>query len=437
MLKNTYIKVFSFSFLITLLLKILTESIKLIGGNFNSFFKRVGVADLIFSQPASGFSQFYDILILLTYCFFLFLLERKYYYILNNKYFVHIKYITFFFGLVISASTIVFQEYKAWDLNPYCQEYPINEVSNSKLDIYKTEYNGIKPGLSPLVWIAINKICNFTFFGLNYLNHFYWIFIFSVLFLIKKNLGFNSLDTLCLAFCFNLSYIHSIRSANYGFLVACLLSVFLLKEQKKNKNFNLMIIFLVSILKIHYLVIIFIYFVILKQKYKFIFKLATLNIIFYIIQFILFKNSTINYFINLLNGYLVNELRIKAGIFNPVTFQFFERIEFFKTFSTIITLTIVIYLFNRFKTIELKFLTFTHLFSRNKSYDQNYFLLLINNENINLFILILCTIPTIFYIYGSLFGLGLLSELYHVISVFFLIFNLEKSKFKKSNSTTL
>jgi len=234
-----------------------------------------------------------------------------------------------------------------------------------------------------------------------------------------------------------LSYIHSIRSANYGFLVACLLSVFLLKEQKKNKNFNLMIIFLVSILKIHYLVIIFIYFVILKQKYKFIFKLATLNIIFYIIQFILFKNSTINYFINLLNGYLVNELRIKAGIFNPVTFQFFERIEFFKTFSTIITLTIVVYLFNKFKTIELKFLTFTHLFSRNKSYDQNYFLLLINNENINLFILILCTIPTIFYIYGSLFGLGLLSELYHVISVFFLIFNLEKSKFKKSNSTTL
>ena len=134
---------------------------------------------------------------------------------------------------MISASTIVFQEYKAWDLNPYCQDYPINEVSSSKLNIYQTEYNGIKPGLSPLVWIAINKICNFTFFGLNYLNHFYWIFLFSVLFLIKTNLGFNNLDTLCLTFCFNLSFIHSIRSANYGFLVACLLSVFLLKEQKK------------------------------------------------------------------------------------------------------------------------------------------------------------------------------------------------------------
>ena len=121
------------------------------------------MADLIFSEPASGFSQLNDISILLIYCFFLFLLERKYYWIINSKYFVYIKYFTFFFGLMISASTIVFQEYKAWDLNPYCQDYPINEVSSSKLNIYQTEYNGIKPGLSPLVWIAINKICNFTF----------------------------------------------------------------------------------------------------------------------------------------------------------------------------------------------------------------------------------------------------------------------------------
>ena len=101
---------------------------------------------------------------------------------------------------------------------------------------------------------------------------------------------------------------------------------------------------------------------------------------------------------------MVNELRIKAGIFNPVTFQFFERIEYLKNLSTIITLSIVVYLLLKSKTVELKFLTITHLFSRNKSYDQNYFLLLVNSENINIFILILCTIPTLFYIYGSVFG---------------------------------
>ena len=47
MLKNSYIKALSFSFLMTLLLKILTEGVKLTSGSFN-FLNKVGVADLIF-----------------------------------------------------------------------------------------------------------------------------------------------------------------------------------------------------------------------------------------------------------------------------------------------------------------------------------------------------------------------------------------------------
>ena len=60
------------------------------------------------------------------------------------------------------------------------------------------------------------------------------------------------------------------------------------------------------------------------------------------------------------------------------------------------------------------------MFTRNKSYDQNYVLLVTNKNNIDLIILILCFIPIMFYIAGSLFGLGRLSELYQVVSIIFL-----------------
>ena len=151
-----------------------------------------------------------------------------------------------------------------------------------------------------------------------------------------------------------------------------------------------------------------------------------LNLVFYLSQYLTYKESTINYFQNLLDGALLFELRIKAGIFNPVTLQFFERIFQNKNLSYVLVFLLVLLFFKRYDQTDTKFLTLTNLFTRNKSYDQNYILLITNKNNINLIVLILCFVPIMFYIVGSLFGLGRLSELYHVISIIFLISNLSK-----------
>jgi hypothetical protein len=199
-----------------------------------------------------------------------------------------------------------------------------------------------------------------------------------------------------------------------------------LRELNKSSLLNLVIIFLVCILKIHYIVIVVIYFFILHKNYSFLLKLFFLNLFFYLIQYLIYKESTINYFKNLLDGYLLNELRIKAGIFNPVTTQFVERIIQNRSLSYVLVLLLVFFLFKRYNQTESKFLTLTNLFTRNKSYDQNYVLLVTNKNNVDLIILILCFIPVMFYIAGSLFGLGRLSELYQVVSIIFLITNLNK-----------
>ena len=155
-------------------------------------------------------------------------------------------------------------------------------------------------------------------------------------------------------------------------------------------------------------------------------KLFFLNLFFYLAQYLIYKESTINYFKNLLDGYLLNELRIKAGIFNPVTTQFVERIIQNRSLAYVLVFLLVFFLFKKYNQIENKFLTLTNLFTRNKSYDQNYVLLVANKNNLDLIILILCFIPIMFYIVGSLFGLGRLSELYQVVSIIFLITNLNK-----------
>ena len=205
-----------------------------------------------------------------------------------------------------------------------------------------------------------------------------------------------------------------------------MLSIFLLRELNKSSLLNLVIIFFVCILKIHYIVIVVIYFFILYKNYSFLLKLFFLNLFFYLAQYLIYKESTINYFKNLLDGYLLNELRIKAGIFNPVTTQFVERIIQNRSLAYVLVLLLVFFLFKKYNQIENKFLTLTNLFTRNKSYDQNYVLLVANKNNIDLIILILCFVPIMFYIVGSLFGLGRLSELYQVVSIIFLITNLNK-----------
>ncbi len=426
MIKISHIRTLCFSLLVTIFLKGITELIEIFGNDNLSILSKIGTAEGIFSNSAFEYPLFNDVLILLFYIIFLVFISTRNFFILQSTSFKYLKFLTLLLGVLVVASTIVFQEYKAWDINPYCQDSPINKVSENNFNIYNTNYNGIKPGLSPFVWIGLKRICEITIFGINYQSHFYWIFLLGVLGLLKEGTKLNNLDILCLTFCLNLSFIHSIRSGNYGFLLACLLSVFLLRELNKSSLLNLIIIFFVCILKIHYVVIVIIYFFILYKNYSFLLKLIMLNLVFYLSQYLTYKESTINYFQNLLDGALLFELRIKAGIFNPVTLQFFERIFQNKNLSYVLVFLLVLLFFKRYDQTDTKFLTLTNLFTRNKSYDQNYILLITNKNNINLIVLILCFVPIMFYIVGSLFGLGRLSELYHVISIIFLISNLSK-----------
>ena len=426
MIKISHIRTLCFSLLVTIFLKGITELIEIFGNDNLSILSKIGTAEKIFSNSAFEYPLFNDVLILLFYIIFLVFISTRNFFILQSTSFKYLKFLTLLLGVLVVASTIVFQEYKAWDINPYCQDSPINKVSENNFNIYNTNYNGIKPGLSPFVWIGLKRICEITIFGINYQSHFYWIFLLGVLGLLKEGTKLNNLDILCLTFCLNLSFIHSIRSGNYGFLLACLLSVFLLRELNKSSLLNLIIIFFVCILKIHYVVIVIIYFFILYKNYSFLLKLIMLNLVFYLSQYLTYKESTINYFQNLLDGALLFELRIKAGIFNPVTLQFFERIFQNKNLSYVLVFLLVLLFFKRYDQTDTKFLTLTNLFTRNKSYDQNYILLITKKNNINLIVLILCFVPIMFYIVGSLFGLGRLSELYHVISIIFLISNLSK-----------
>lgn len=425
MLKSSLIKSLVFSLLSILSLKLMTYIVSLL--NFN-FLIKIGTGYEIFNNPAFEYPLLKDIRNLIFYVLCLLILHKfGYLFLYSDKF----KYLTAILGITVAATTIVFQEYKGWDLNLYCQADPIGNVLNENFNIYETEYKGIKPGLSPFVWVSLNKICNFTFFGISYSSHFYWVFIFGALFSIKQWLVSKYIDAFCLAFCFNLSLIHSIRSANYGFLLACLLAIFLIKENKINSYVNLFVIFFVCALKIHYLIIVVIYFLFLNQHFQFVIKLFTLNVIFYLFQLLVYQNSTINYFETLFDDYLLNELEIKAGIFNPVTVQFIQRVfeNNLLNYSILFILTILLYKYSKSK--ETKLISLSNLFSRNKSYDMNYFLLIINEKNINLVIFILCFVPIVFYIFGSIFGLGRFSELFHIISVVYLVFNLDK--FEKTN----
>lgn len=420
MLKSSLIKSLVFSLLSILFLKLMTNIVSLL--NFN-FLIKIGTGYEIFNNPAFEYPILKDLRNLIIYLLCL-LISHKFghLFLYNDKF----KYLTAILGITVAATTIVFQEYKGWDLNLYCQNDPISSVLNENLNIYETEYKDIRPGLSPIVWVSLNKICNFTIFGISYPSHFYWVFIFGVLFSIKQGLVNKYIDAFCLAFCLNLSFVHSIRSANYGFLLACLLAVFLIKENKKNSYINLFVIFFICALKIHYLILVIIYFLILNQHFQFVIKLFVLNVIYYLFQLMVYQNSTINYFETLIDGYLLNELEIKAGIFNPVTIQFIQRIfeNNLLNYSVLFILTILLYKFSKSK--ETKLMSLSNLFSRNKSYDMNYFLLIINEKNINLVIFILCFVPIIFYTLGSIFGLGKFSELFHIISVVYLVFNLDK-----------
>jgi len=420
MLKSSLIKSLVFSLLSILSLKLMTYIVNVL--NFN-FLIKIGTGYEIFNNPAFEYPILKDIRNLIFYVLCLLILHKfGYLFLYSDKF----KYLTAILGITVAATTIVFQEYKGWDLNPYCQADPIDNVLNENFNIYETEYKGIKPGLSPIVWVSLNKICNFTIFGISYSSHFYWVFIFGVLFAIKQGLVSKYIDAFCLAFCFNLSFVHSIRSANYGFLLACLLAVFLIRENKKNSYINLFFIFFICALKIHYLIIVVIYFLFLNKHLQFLIRLFILNLIYYLFQLMVYQNSTINYFEILIDGYLLNELEIKAGIFNPVTIQFIQRIFENNLLSYSVLFLFTIFLFKLSKSKETKLISLSNLFSRNKTYDMNYFLLIINEKNINLIIFILCFVPIVFYTLGSIFGLGKFSELFHIISVVYLVFNLDK-----------
>ena len=407
-------------------LKIATVFIKKFSIESN-FFINLGTADGIFKKAASEFNPFLDYFIVIIYSLILYYLY-KHNYLFENNYLKKLLYLSTLLLIFLNiSSTIVFQEYRGWDLSLYCVTDIASDVKNNNLNIYNFEYQKIKPGLSPAIWILYNKICNLNLFGFTYLDNYYWIQIFVGTTLVINYFKFSIYESLCLALGLNLSLLHMIRTGNYGYLVGIILSICLINlTYTKVVNLNIFITAILTFFKIQYLVIIFLYLFINIKNYKKMFqigiKFLSIYIVFYGLQYYFFKNSFLNYIELMTGGYLTNELVFEAGITNPVVSQFLSRF-FNSTLSMGNYLLLAFVLVSLFylKNTNSKFLSLTTLFNRNKSYDANYLLLAIEKKYVTNTIFAFCFIPNLAYFIGSLNSIGPLSELLFVPGLIYVV----------------
>ena len=147
--------------------------------------------------------------------------------------------LTFIFVSLNITTLIVFQEYRGWDLSLYC----INDISNSLQDlsvnIYDFEYQKIKPGLSPAVWLIHNKFCNLELFGFSYFNSYFWLQMFVGTALVFKYLNFSYFESLILSTGLNLSLLDMIRTGNYGYIVGIVMVICLKESFQKARTKHL------------------------------------------------------------------------------------------------------------------------------------------------------------------------------------------------------
>lgn len=415
------------SLLSIIILKLTTVFIKQFFLESN-FLINLGTANGIFKKAASEFNPFLDYFIVIIYSFILYYLYKNNH-VFQNKNLKNILYLaTLLLILLNISSTIVFQEYRGWDLSLYCVTDVASDLKNNNLNIYNFEYQKIKPGLSPAIWVIYNKICNFNLLGFTYLQNYYWIQIFTGITLVINYFKFTTLESLCLALGLNLSLLHMIRTGNYGYLIGIVLAISLINLlNDKFINLNMLIVTVLTFFKIQYVVVIFLYLFLNRKSYKEMIesgiKFLSIYIVFYGFQYYLFKNSFIDYIELMTGGYLTNELVFEAGITNPVVSQFFSRFFNLTTsFGNLIALSFVIITLIYLKNTKSKFLSVTSLFNRNKSYDANYLLLAVENRYLSNTIFALCFIPNIAYFIGSINSIGPLSELLFVPGLIYVVF---------------
>ncbi len=414
------------SLIFVLLVKTLTVVVKTFFFN-SQILQNIGIGNGIFSKPASNFPYFLDYFIVISYILLLILLY-KYYRILQNQNIKNIIYFSCILLVFLSiATSIVFKEYRGWDLSLYCVTDISSDIKDDSINIYDFEHQKIEPGLSPLIWLVYNKICNFSFLGFSYLNIYYWIQMFFGIYLILVHFKFSIMECICLAAGLNLSLLHMIRTGNYGYIFAILMAISLRNLVKGQRiNLNIAILSVITFFKLQYLIVIFLFLFIQKLNFKnllnFLLKFSGFYILYFALQIIFFRNSFIDYLYLMFNGYLTNELSFEAGITNPVVSQFVSRfLQVELNISLFFVLGIVLYGFYSFNNRNSKFLIGTSLFNRNKSYDSNYLLIAVEKKYVTEFIFAFCFVPNILFVIGSSFSLGPLSELLYVPSLLYVV----------------
>lgn len=427
---------YTVSVIYVVIVKVLTFIIKTYFPN-NEILKNIGTANGIFKKAASDFDYSVDYLIMTLYLVLLVVLY-KYDKLIQKKYIKNVIYIaTIFLTFLTIATAIVFQEYRGWDLSLYCVTEVSDDIYNTEVNIYDFKYQKIRPGLSPIIWLYYNKICNYNILGFSYFNHYFWFQMLFGIILVLKFFRFSIIEALCLSTGLNLSLLHMIRTGNYGYIVAIVMAICLknlIKE--KNINLNIFLLSVVSFLKIQYAIIIALYLFIKKTNFKTLLIYSTkffgIYLFFYGLQILLFKNAIFDYFNVLINGYSTDgyissnyiswELTLEAGITNPVTSQFISRFFGFEVnVSRLILVIIVLFGLYFIKNKNTMFLLISSLFERNKSYDSNYLLLSVEKNNVTEFIFAFCFIPNLLFLFGSVFSIGLLSELLYVPGLFYVV----------------
>ena len=415
------------SFMYVVFIKLFSTFLK---GYFidSNFLINIGTANGIFRKAASNFDVFLDYSILFLYGVLLYFLYKNEEVLKVTKTKNIIYILTFIFVSLNITTLIVFQEYRGWDLSLYCVTDVSSSLQDSSINIYDYEYQKIKPGLSPIVWLIYNKFCNLQLFGFSYFNNYFWLQMFVGTALVGKYLNFSYFESLILSTGLNLSLLDMIRTGNYGYIMGIIM-VICLKNllERKNETFNIILLSIVTFLKIQYILIIALYFMFNKFSFKklinYFTKFLFVYLFFYVFQYFYYKKAFLDYVSLLFGGYLTNELTWESGITNPVASQFISRVSTLElNLSFYILLVTVIFGIILLSKANSRLLLTTSLFNRNKSYDSNYLLLTVEKKYVTEFIFAFCFIPNILFCFGSLFSLGPISELLYIPSLIYVVF---------------
>ena len=204
--------------------------------------------------------------------------------------------------------------------------------------------------------------------------------------LVFKYLNFSYFESLILSTGLNLSLLDMIRTGNYGYIEGIVMVICLKNlSESKNETLNIILLSIVTFLKIQYILIISLFFILNKFSFKklinYFTKFLFVYLIFYFFQYFYYKKAFLDYVSLLFGGYLTNELVWESGITNPVASQFISRVSTLElNLSFYVLMVTVIFGIALLSKASSRLLLTTSLFSRNKSYDSNYLLLTVEKK---------------------------------------------------------